>query len=170
VFNEIHADPHSDLGDANSDGDVDTADDEFIEIVNNSPAPINLSGWTLGDFFGIRHTFPLGSVIPPGCGVVIFGGGEPNGSFGNSLVQVASSGKLGLDNYWDIVYLYNESTVEVISYAYGEEGGDNQSITRVPDITGGEPLVKHSIAPGSNGSLFSPGTKIDGSSFIGCSN
>jgi len=170
VFNEIHADPHSDLGDANSDGDVDTADDEFIEIVNNSPAPINLSGWTLGDFFGIRHTFPLGSVIPPGCGVVIFGGGEPNGSFGNSLVQVASSGKLGLDNYWDIVYLYNASTVEIITYAYGEEGGDNQSITRVPDITGGEPLVKHSIAPGSNGSLFSPGTKIDGSLFIGCSN
>ena len=169
VINEIHADPHSDHGDANSDGDIDVFDDEFIEIVNNSQNSIDLGGWSLGDFSETRHTFPSGSVILPGCGVVIFGGGEPDGSFGNSLVQVASSGKLSLTDSWEVVSLYNTSAAEVSSYTYGEEGNDNQSITRVPDITGEAPLVKHSIAPGSNGSLFSPGTKIDGSSFLGCS-
>ena len=169
VINEIHADPHSDHGDANSDGDIDALDDEFVEIVNNSPNPIDLGGWTLGDFSETRHTFPLGSVIPPGCGVVIFGGGDPDGSFGNSLVQVASSGKLALNEHWEVVNLYNASVAQVSSYTYGEEASDNQSITRVPDITGEAPLVKHSNAPGSNGSLFSPGTKIDGSLFTGCS-
>jgi hypothetical protein len=169
VINEIHADPDSDHGDANSDGDIDFLDDEFVEIVNNSPTPIDLGGWTLGDFSETRHTFPFGSVIPPGCGVVIFGGGDPDGSFGNSLVQVASSGKLALNEHWEVVNLYNASAAQVASYTYGEEGSDNQSITRVPDIIGEAPLVKHSIAPGSNGSLFSPGTKIDGSLFTGCS-
>ena len=169
VINEIHADPHSDHGDANSDGDIDDLDDEFIEIVNNSPASLDLSGWTLGDFSETRHIFPLGSIIQAGCGVVIFGGGEPDGSFGNSLVQVASTGMLGLTEHWDVVNLYNTSAAKVISYTYGGEGMDDQSITRVPDIIGEAPLVKHSIAPGSNGSLFSPGTKVDGSLFAGCS-
>jgi hypothetical protein len=169
VINEIHADPHSDHGDANLDGDIDRQDDKFVEIVNNSPNSIDLSGWSLRDFLETRHTFPFGSVIPPGCGVVIFGGGEPDGSFGNSLVQVASSGKLGLNEHGDVVTLYNASAVEVTSYTYGEEGNDNQSITRVPDIIGEAPMVKHSFAPGSNGSLYSPGTKIDGSLFAGCS-
>lgn len=169
VLNEIHADPHQDLGDANSDGVVDQEDDEFIEIVNNSSDPINLSAWTLGDLVKIRHTFPSGSILQPGCGVVIFGGGNPVGSFGNILIQLASSGKLRLDNQGEYVYVYDPSSVEVISYYFGPEGAYKQSITRDPDITGKEPLVKHSMASGSNGSLFSPGTKIDGSSFVGCS-
>jgi len=48
------------------------------------------------------------------------------------------------------------------------EGGESQSLTRSPDVTGLEPLVKHSTAAGSEGSLFSPGTKVDGYPFEGC--
>ena len=168
VFNEIHADPHSSLGDANSDGEVDTSDDEFVEIVNNSSLPIDLSDWELGDAFGVRHVFPQGSIVAPGCAVLLFGGGDPGGSFGNSLVQTASSGKLGLNDHGDIVYLYDTNGNVLASNTFGDEGGDDQSITRDPDILGGEPLVKHSAATGSGGSLFSPGTQIDGSQFSGC--
>jgi hypothetical protein len=53
----------------------------------------------------------------------------------------------------------------VFSFIYGLEAGDNQSITRSPDITGGEPLIKHSQAEGSAGALFSPGTRLDGTLF-----
>jgi hypothetical protein len=169
VINEIHADPHYALGDANADGIVDDSDDEFIEIVNDSQSPIDLSSWALGDFFGLRHTFPPGSVVAPGCGIVVFGGGEPSGDFGNSLVQVASSGMLGLNNNGDGVYLYDTEGFIVISYTFGVEASDDQSITRYPDVIGEEPLIKHTTAPGSEGTLFSPGTQIDGGYFSGCS-
>ncbi len=169
VINEIHAVPHSSLGDANSDGIVDSADDEFIEIVNNSQISIDISGWIIGDLLDYRHTFPPGTIVSPQCGVVVFAGGTPNGLFGNSVVQTASSGSLGLNNRGDIVYLYDSTMEVIISIAYGEEASDEQSITRDPDIIGGEPLRKHSLATGSNGALYSPGTRIDGSFFSGCS-
>jgi hypothetical protein len=170
VINEILADPHSSLGDANFDGTVDTTDDEFVEFVNNSPGSIDLSGYSFGDALDVRHTFPFGTIIEANCGLVVFGGGVPSGSFGNSLVQVASSGKLGLNDHGDIIYLYDDSLLVVNTISYSEEGGDDQSITRDPDIIGGKPFVKHSLAAGSGGSLFSPGTKIDGINFSGCSN
>jgi hypothetical protein len=102
--------------------------------------------------------------------MVLFGGGSPSGEFGNGLVQVASSGKLGLNDHGDNVYLYDETLTVVKTLSYAEEAGYDQSITRDPDVTGGKPLVKHSLATGSGGSLFSPGTKIDGTYFPGCSN
>lgn len=169
VINEIHADPHPSLGDANLDGVVDPADDEFVEFVNDSQYSIDISGWTIGDALDYRHTFPPGSIVSAQCGIVVFAGGAPNGLFGNSVVQVASSGNLGLNNLGDIIYLY-DTTMEIFtSIAYGEEAADDQSITRDPDIIGEIPLRKHSLAFGSNGVLYSPGTKIDGSYFSGCS-
>jgi hypothetical protein len=170
VINEIQADPHSSLGDANYDGIVDTSDDEFVEFVNNSSVLVDLSGWNFGDALDIRHTFPSGSIVQPHCSLVLFGGGSPSSEFGNGLVQVASSGKLGLNDHGDNVYLYDETLTVVKTLSYAEEAGYDQSITRDPDVTGGKPLVKHSLATGSGGSLFSPGTKIDGTYFPGCSN
>jgi hypothetical protein len=99
VINEIYADPHSSLGDANSDGIIDPADDEFVEFVNDSSSSIDLSGWAFGDYMAIRHTFPTGSILAPNCGMVLFGGGTPSGLFGNSLIQIATSGKLGLNDH-----------------------------------------------------------------------
>jgi predicted extracellular nuclease len=56
----------------------------------------------------------------------------------------------------------------VVATGYGSEGGGNQSLTRDPDLFGAEPLVRHTTATGSDGALFSPGTRIDGSQFDGC--
>jgi hypothetical protein len=165
VINEILAYPPQLLGDANGDGEADPQADEFVELVNTTLVEIDLSGWQLGDAVSIRHLFPPGTYLPPGGAVVIFGGGTPQGSFCGSLVQIASSGQLGLDNYTDRVRLLDPGSAEVLAYSYGPEAGDGQSITRSPDIYGLEPLVKHTSAIGADGALFSPGCRVDGTPF-----
>jgi len=168
VINEVLADPDSVSGDANNDGEVDSSDDEFIELINDSSSPLDISSWSIGDVLDIRHTFPSGSILEPGCGLLLFGGGVPDGDFGNFLVQTASSGKLGLNDNMDIIYIYDTQLEIISSLSYGEEAGDNQSITRDPDILGSTPLRKHSLATGSGGTIFSPGTMINGYYFSGC--
>ncbi|MGB1253290.1 MAG: ExeM/NucH family extracellular endonuclease, partial [Candidatus Promineifilaceae bacterium] len=166
VINEINADPDASAGDANGDGTIDSSADEFIEIVNISSGPIDLSNWTLADGAQLRHTFPANSIVPANCAIVIFGNGTPTGVFGNAIVQTSSSGQVGLNNGGDTITL-NNGTSDVIVEVYGSNAGSNQSITRDPDITG-TAFVQHIGATGSGGSLFSPGTHIDGSQFAGC--
>ncbi len=168
VINELHADPDLTQGDANGDGVIDSSQDEFIEIINNAGIPLDFSNASMRDAIGLRHTFPPGSVVGNGCAILVFGGGTPMGSFGGSLVQVSSSGMLGMNNAGDTIRLYDSNSVEIAAYTYGSEGGDNQSLTRSPDISGPEPLVKHTLAAGSGGALYSPGTALDGSLFSGC--
>jgi predicted extracellular nuclease len=167
VINEINADPDSTLGDANGDGAAHFSDDEFVEIVNTSDSALDISGWTLADGFKVRHTFPPGTIIQSQCAIVVFGGGTPTGELGRALAQTASDGALGLNNGGDTVTL-NDGVVDVVATGYGSEGGGNQSLTRDPDLFGAEPLVRHTTATGSDGALFSPGTRIDGSQFDGC--
>ena len=168
VINELHADPDASIaGDANGDGTRDGSEDEFIELVNVSGADLDISGWTLSDAVDVRHTFPGGTVVSNNCSVVVFGGGTPTGTFGDAVVQVASTGFVGLNNSGDTVTVSNGGG-DVVSYSYGSEGGNNQSLTRDPDITGPDPLVQHTSATGSGGALFSPGTPVDGTAFAGC--
>lgn len=166
VINEIHADPHPTEGDANGDGIVNTTQDEFVEIVNNSGAAQNFSGWTLSDAVGVRHTFPAGSIVTDGCAVLVFAGGTPTGTFGGVVVQTASTGQLGLNNTGDTLTLH-DGVAAVATAGYGAEGGDDQSLTLDPDVTGAA-FVKHTFAAGSGGARFSAGTRIDGTSFAGC--
>jgi len=166
VINEINADPDAALGDANGDGTVSTSQDEFVEIVNATDGPVDLSGWSLSDGVNVRHVFANGTVIDQDCAVVVFSGGAPTGDFGFALVQLASSGSLGLNNGGDSITL-NDGTADRVSESYGSAGGNNQSLTRDPDISGA--FVQHSVATGSGGALFSPGTRIDGAMFSGCS-
>jgi len=167
VINEILADPAAGT-DVNGDGTASSSDDEFVEIVNVSDGDVDLSGWTLTDNAQLRHTFPLNTVVSAGCGVLVFGGGSPTGSFGGMIVQVANSGilGLGLNNGGDSVTVADGSAV-VAEKVYGREAGADQSITRDPDVTGA--FVQHTAASGSGGSAFSPGTRVDGSDFAGCS-
>ncbi len=167
VINEINADPAGDItGDANGDGTRDSSQDEFVEIVNSSGNALDISGWTVSDGFGVRHTFPANTIVPDQCSIVVFGGGTPTGSFGGAVVQTASTGSVGLNNSGDTVTL-NDGAIDQATANYGSEGGANQSLTRDPDITGAT-FVQHTGATGSGGALFSPGTQIDGTSFAGC--
>jgi hypothetical protein len=99
---------------------------------------------------------------------VVFGGGTPIGGFGGSLVQVASTGGLYLNNDEERVTLFDSDHNPIAAVAYGLEGDNNQSLTRNPDVTGPEPLVQHATIPAANGAPFSPGVRLDSVFFSGC--
>jgi len=178
VINEILADPPDGLaGDANHDGVRDSSADEFVELVNSTTNDIDLSGYQLQTRSlttatdTLRHRFANGTTLFAGTAIVIFGGGAPNPTnavFNGSQIVKASSGGLSLVNSGGVVTLRNRNGEIVTSVAYGTSlglrGDQNQSLTRAPDITGAFTL--HSIAPGSEGRAFSPGTQIDGAAFI----
>ncbi|HEX8098156.1 MAG TPA: lamin tail domain-containing protein, partial [Pyrinomonadaceae bacterium] len=154
IINEILADPPDGAaGDANRDGTRSGTQDEFIEIINESDAPVDISSVFISDSTGKRFTFPANTTLAPGRAALVFGGGaltpaEP--AFGGALVFAAPSG-LGLDNNGDSVTLkltVSGSEVLIDSLAYGPEGGDNQSLTRSPDLNG--LFTKHAPAQNSD--------------------
>lgn len=168
LIHEIHADPHSTEGDANGDGTVSSYHDEFVELANPSWDPVDVSGWTLSDAIGVRHTFTAGTMIPGREAAVVFGGGSPTGGFGNAaangLVTTASSGSLGLNNSGDTLTLRDAGGTVVQTVAYGSEGGGDESLTRSPALSNA-PLAAHTGVSGS-GARYSPGTwASDGGAF-----
>jgi hypothetical protein len=169
IINEYLYDPAPNLtGDANKDTVVDTGDDEFVEFVNVSGGAIDMSGWRIRDEVAVRHVFPAGTAVGAGCAIVVFGGGTPPPNFfSGAVVQTASTGFLGLNNNGDSIILEDASLVLIAAKTYSDEGNVDQSYSRDPDLTGVN-FVQHSTATNSGGSLFSPGTRIDGSSFGAC--
>ena len=167
LISEIHADPDPTNGDANGDSSVSSTQDEFIELINTTYAPFDISGYTLSDTTGVRHTFPANTVIPAREAVVVFSGGTPTGSFGNAaangLVFTASTGALGLNNDGDTVTLKDDMGATVQAVTYGSEGGGNESLTR-PDYTNAA-FDLHSVLDTVDGSLYSPGTGIFGNAY-----
>lgn len=170
VINEFLADPPAEsAGDANGDGTRSTSQDEFVEIVNRTSGPLDLSGYTLSDSEATRHVFAPGTSVPPFEAVVIFGGGWPTGGFGNAaengLVFVSSTGGLSLGNNGDRITLRDDAGRVVQEVAYGPaEGNANQSINREPDADGARFLPHALVIPGSS-LLFSPGARANGDSF-----
>jgi hypothetical protein len=132
ALNEILADPPAGLeGDANGDGVRSTSDDEFIEVINRSGEPQDITGWSLHDATGLRHEFGEGGVLGPGEIFVVFGGGTPTGI--PSGATVASTGGLSLNNTGDEVRLVNVQGVTADAHAYGSEAGADESLIRLPD-------------------------------------
>jgi uncharacterized protein YjdB len=174
VINEILADPPGSVttdltGDANRDGVRDGDDDEFIELLNNSNAPVDLSGVIIADATSNRFTFPANTTLAAGRAVVIFGGGTPpttQPAFGGALILTTSS--LGLTNTGDTVTVklpVSGTDVVIATQTYATEGNNDQSLTRSPDAgigsTGGA-FVQHTSATNAAGRRFSPGTRADG--------
>lgn len=171
ILNEILYDPPGGLdGDSNNDGTRDSQDDEFIELYNNSDSDLDVSGFKIYDTEALendtpRHIIPDGTIIPPNSAMVIFGGGNPTGSFGGAIVQTASESILNLNNAGDVLTVQDSNGAVVITFDIEPlSNNPNESYTRNPDITGD--FVQHNDdIPEANGVLFSPGTKIDGSTF-----
>ena len=173
VINEVLADPpDAAAGDANGDGTRDSAQDEFVEIVNTGTTAFDLSGYTLSDDDAptARFTFPAGTTLNAGQAAILFGGGTPTGTFGGARV-FTDDGTIGsgLGNGGDLVELRNASGALVTSFAYGSAGGatggSDQSFARNPDRTGA--FVDHTTIAG-NPVAFSPGVRnADGAAFGG---
>lgn len=165
LINEYLADPPAVGGDANGDGTISSSQDEFVELVNSGASALNVGGYKLVVGATVRFIFPAAKSIPPGEAAVIFGGGTPTGAFGNAkALGLVFTASLSLVNGGTTIAIRDNLDVTLDSLTYGNaEGNADQSITRSPDITGS--FVKHSLAPGSAGAIFSPGTKLDGSLF-----
>lgn len=160
VINEILADPDATKGDANGDGTVSSDDDEFVEIVNSGVTELDISGWVIADGSDDKFTFPNSTILQPNQPAVVFGGGTPTGYFGGALVF--TTGSLGFNNGGDDVIVKNTSGAVVVSVTYGSEGGNDEALTRDPDLTGS--FVQHTSITGVTAS-FSPGAKNDGTNF-----
>lgn len=153
--------------DTNMDGVIasssDQADDEFVEIVNGTSAPVNMGNWTLSDGFGLRHTFALGTTLNPGCAIVVFGGGDMTNynTTGRSGV-IADSGTLGLNNTSDSITIRDGggATVAATSWSSGGPGdGDGEAVTRSPETAVGTFGVHTATA---SGNTHSSGARHDG--------
>ncbi len=160
VISEVLADPPSDdAGDANQDGERHSSHDEFIELYNAGSAPVDISGWRLGDSSALVNffQFPSDAVIEPGSYVVLFGGGNPTGFTVPVYTDDGTIGSRGLSNEGEDVHLIDDTgdTVAVISH---NSWPSDQSIVRNPPD--GEAFEPHKdVSP--TGEPFSPGRATD---------
>ena len=171
IINEVLYDPPSGIeGDANGDGTREPQEDEFIEFVNLGGS-LDLSGYSVHDNAQERHVFPQGTIIPSGGILVLFGGGNPTGAFGNAIVQTASAGILNMNNAGDFVTVYNANGEVVLTFDIEPlSNNPDESYTRYPDLnlepdSDGNLFYQHAAISESGGAFFSPGTKINGTNF-----
>ena len=162
LINEVLVDPPMDLsGDANGDGVREARDDEFIELLNVTADPVDLSGWQITDGYAVRYAFPEGAELMPGRALVLFGGGDPAtfAELPGALVFVAEHG-LGLNNTGDTITLLDVEGVMEDQVVFGAEAGDGRSLVRATDGDPDAALVPH---PGD--APFSAGVRTDGEHF-----
>ncbi|MCS7229541.1 MAG: lamin tail domain-containing protein [Candidatus Kryptonium sp.] len=158
TINEVSA--RSAIVDFNADGSTSTTTDrdEYIEIVNSSSEPIDISGWILGDN-NYNYTIPSGTVLGPGNALVVFtnnadvsnfdpGPGNivlsvPTTSFAlantNDAVGLKNSYGLYIEVYWGTGTLnstFTSGATLVGSRVRLESWNEGQSQTRNPDYTG----------------------------------
>tara|TARA_B100000900_G_scaffold294451_1_gene253225 strand:+ start:2836 stop:3855 length:1020 start_codon:yes stop_codon:yes gene_type:complete len=171
IINEVLYDPPSGIeGDANGDGIREAQEDEFIEFVNLGET-LDISGYTVHDNAQERHVFPQGTIIPSGGVLVLFGGGNPTGTFGNAIVQTATNGILNMNNAGDFVTVYNSNGEVVLTFDVEPlSNNPDESYTRYPDLNlepgdDGILFYQHAGIGEALGAYFSPGTKIDGTNF-----
>lgn len=164
TINELHSKPDPTNGDANNNGSVGSVSDEFLEIINTADTTISLNGWIISDNTEDRHMIESKTNLLPGQPLLIFGQNSFVGDFGGSIVQAASTNALSLNDGGDKISIKSPAN-DVVTFL--EYSGDviGESITLNPDILG-DSLVNHSSADTDDASLFSPGTKINGDSFL----
>jgi hypothetical protein len=79
-------------------------------------------------------------------------------------VQTASGGLMNMSNSEDFMTIEDATGNVVVTFdVTALSNGPDESYTRNPDLTG--EFQQHAGIDAANGALFSPGTKIDGSSF-----
>ncbi len=148
LISEVLADPASVGGDANKDGFVSSAGDEFVELYNASGERVDLTGWSIHDAIAERHVFKMGSLLDPWSTVVVFGGSPV--LFTDPSWYAASSGGLSLNNTGDAVRLFDPHRTLIDEFRFGAEGGKDVSLIRI------HPRYDSQVAA-SLGEAFSPG-------------
>ncbi len=168
IINEVLYDPSNNAldGDANGDGAYDQEEDSFIEFVNNSTSPLDVSGYQIWDDTtagALMYTIAPSTVIPAMGALVVFGGGTPTGTFGGALVQTADTSAVGLNlnNSGEVIVIKDASGTTILTFdSDALSNNPNESYTRFPDITGD--FLQHGD---TTAVLFSPGTRTNGAPF-----
>jgi len=136
---------------------------EFVELVNSGGTAADLSGWTVSDSTGVRHTFASGTTLPAGGAIVVFGAavGIPSGV---TNAVGASTGTLGLGNSGDTVTVKNAAgvTVNTTTYASSLSSTDGVSMNRSPDASSGGTFVLHTTL---SSVASSAGKRVSGAAF-----
>ncbi len=143
LLTEFLADPPLGIeGDANGDGERSASQDEFVEFLNSTDEPIDLSGMTIYDADALRHQIPNGTIIQPNQLFLVFGGGTITGDFGGAVVQKANTNSLSLNNTSDRIIIRDSLNELVFFYEFGEEASSDQSIVLCP-ITPDGNYIRH---------------------------
>jgi endonuclease/exonuclease/phosphatase family metal-dependent hydrolase len=136
---------------------------EFVELVNAGGTAANISGWTISDGTGVRHTFAAGTTLNPGKAVVVFGAASAIPA-GLSNAVAASTGTLSLNNSSDSVVLRDSGGGVRNSFSYPSSlaSTDGVSMNRNPDGTAAGTFVLHtSISTATR----SPGVRASGAAW-----
>lgn len=160
--------------DANGDGVISEDGDEFVELVNTTSDPMDVSGLLLSDSGSERHRFPNPTTIPAGGCLVVFGGGTPRGFAGlhaSGHAQAATSGKLGLSDDADEVLVRSPSGLVLVHVIY-DDAKDASSWNRKTDgdSTSAQPALlddkykRHDRVDATIGAM-SPGRRATGAPF-----
>jgi endonuclease/exonuclease/phosphatase family metal-dependent hydrolase len=136
---------------------------EFVELVNSGTAAVDLSGWTISDAAGLRHTFASGTSLAAGRAVVVFGGASAIPA-GLSNAVAASTGTLGLGNSGDTVTVRSAAGTTVDSATFGSSltSTDGVSANRSPDGSSSGSFVLHTSLSSASSS---PGKRVSGTAF-----
>lgn len=156
AYNPLRRDPPSE----NS-----TQHDEYLELVNFGPAPIDLLGWRVADAVGVRHVFYNPAPVAASGAFILYGGplnGFPPGLDVPSEPASESSAGLALNNDGDTVAVYNAAGNLVFRVVYpGSLVTTDSSLTRYPDRNGAfvaqTNVADLAVSPGrqADGRLFS---------------
>ncbi|NNC88839.1 MAG: lamin tail domain-containing protein [Akkermansiaceae bacterium] len=172
VLNEIYSRPDTTAGDANGDGTIGNAADEFIEIVNVTASPVDLTGAKLTDAVRDIHFFTDGTILQPGCALVVFGGGDffqgtVAGAFGNAEVQKSSEGLLFLTDSGDTVSIVDASSGVRHEVRTPNVSGDPElgSYNLNTDADAASGYDRHTVIAANAANQFSPGTTVAGTAF-----
>jgi hypothetical protein len=158
VINELLYDP-SPGNDVNQDGEANTSQDEFVEIVNTGATSVDIGGYQITDLSGNFFEFPAGTMIGANEAVVVFGGGSPAATLNGATVY---TGAPSLNNSGDTITLLDSSFAQLDQVIFEDNVSDDESLNRSPELTGD--FAPHTTIPGAVGSE-SPGTDVTGASF-----
>ncbi len=147
VINEILVDPNG-ANNFDTDGNgTAAATDEFVELLNTSGAPIDISGvelWDAGN--GNWFTFPPGTILQPGGHAMVMAGVQAGGSLPtggpDDLFFDAGRGSAVINNGGDNVVVYDPGADQFIQATFNGDPQDNPPV----DYAGFSPTATRSGA------------------------
>ncbi len=131
VFNELMADPASDWSPTDGDDVYDSLDDEWVELFNSGPGPVDMTGWRIRDAVSDSSwKFGFSGTLAPGDFIVIFG----NDAYAWEDANGFTRNGLSLNNSGDTIELVRPDGVVAASIEYtSAQVRDDCSLGRSPD-------------------------------------